>query len=91
MMDGFRAESLAAAVAMGALLGAVHVAVRPVIRILSIPIGCLTMGLIQPAIDIALLYACAHFVEGFSITNPLHALLAVILINTVCAIAAGRH
>ncbi len=91
MLDGFQSASLAASIAMGALLGTVHVAVRPIIRILSIPIGCLTMGLIQPVIDIALLYACAHFVEGFAITNPLHALLAVILINAVCAIGAGRH
>jgi len=91
MLDGFQAESLAASLAMGALLGAVHVAVRPVLRILSIPLGCLTMGLIQPAIDIALLYVCAHYVEGFSITNPLHALLAVVLINVACAIGGGRR
>jgi uncharacterized membrane protein YvlD (DUF360 family) len=58
---------------------------------LSFPIGCLTMGLIQPVIDIALLYACAHYVAGFSITNPLHALLAVILVNAVCAIGVGRR
>jgi uncharacterized membrane protein YvlD (DUF360 family) len=76
---------------MGALLGVVHVAVRPIIRILSMPIGCLTMGLIQPVLDVLILYACAHYVQGFSITNPLHALLAVILINTVCAIAGGRR
>ncbi len=91
MLDGFQAESLAASIAMGALLGVVHVAIRPILRILSIPLGCLTMGLIQPAIDIALLYLCAHFVDGFSITNPLHALLAVVLINVVCAIGAGRR
>ena len=91
LLDGFHAESLAASVAMGALLGAVHVAVRPILRILSIPLGCLTMGLIQPLLDIALLYACAYFIEGFAITNALHALLAVVLINTGTAIAGGRR
>lgn len=91
ILDGFEAESMAAAIAMGALLGVVHVAVRPILRILSAPIGCLTMGLFQPLLDVAILYVCAHYVPGFSITNPLHALLAVILINTACAIGGGRR
>ncbi|MGI6238312.1 MAG: phage holin family protein [Christensenellales bacterium] len=91
MLDGFQADSMGAALLMGALVGAVHVAARPIIRLLSAPIGCLTLGLIQPLIDIALLYLCAGVVDGFSITNPLHALLAVVLINSVCFIAGGRR
>lgn len=90
LLGGFQAESMGAAVAMGVLLGAVHLAVRPVIRIVSAPLGCLTLGLIQPVIDVALIYSCAYLIDGFAVTNILHALLAVILINTVCFIASGR-
>jgi uncharacterized membrane protein YvlD (DUF360 family) len=91
LLSGFQTEDAAAAVAMGVLLGAVHVVVRPILRIVSAPIGCLTLGLIQPVIDLGLIYACDYFVEGFRVTNALHALMAVFLINTVCFIAAGRR
>ena len=90
LMDGFQMEDMRAALAMGVLLGAAHVLVRPVLRLVSLPIGCLTLGLIQPVLDMALIYGCAHLVEGFQVTTVLHALLAVFLINTICFIAAGR-
>ena len=91
MLDGFHAENMESALVMGALLGALHVAVRPILRVVSIPLGCLTLGLIQPLIDLALLYLCDHAVAGFSITSPLHAVIAVMLINTISFIAAGRR
>lgn len=91
LMDGFQMEDMRAALVMGVLLGAAHVLARPVLRLVSAPIGCLTLGLIQPVIDMALIYGCAHFVDGFQVTNLFHALLAVFLINTICLIAAGRR
>lgn len=91
LLDGFHTENMESALVMGALLGAMHVAVRPVLRILSVPLGCLTLGLIQPLIDLALLYACDWAVAGFSITSPLHAIIAVMLINTISFIAVGRR
>lgn len=91
LLDGFQAADMKSAVAMGALLGIVHVVVRPVLKVVSLPIGCLTLGLIQPVIDMGLIYVCDHFVEGFEVTSAAHALLAVFLINVVCFIAAGRR
>lgn len=91
MLDGFYSESIRISLFMGALLGAAHLVLRPVIRVLTAPIGCLTLGLIQPAIDIFLIYGCDRLVDGFSVTDPLHALLAVILINAISFIAAGRR
>ena len=90
MLGGFHSESLQISLFMGALLGIAHLLIRPVLRLLTAPIGCLTLGLIQPVIDIALIYACERVVDGFSVTAPLHALLAVVLINAVTFIAAGR-
>lgn len=91
LLSGFHAEDMTCALAMGVLLGIAHVIVRPVLRIVSAPIGCLTLGLIQPVIDMGLIYACDHFVEGFEVVAPGHALLAVFLINIVGFIAAGRR
>ena len=90
MLGGFHSESLKISLLMGAALGAAHLMLRPVIRLLTAPIGCLTLGLIQPLIDMALIYGCDRLVEGFSVSDPLHMLLAVVMINAVTFIAAGR-
>lgn len=90
LLSGFHAESMGAAFAAGALLGAAHLAIRPIIRFVSRPLGCLTLGLIQPLLDMGLLYLCVSLVDGFAITSKFHALLAVMLINAVCYVAAGR-
>ena len=91
LLNGFQTEADAAAIAVGVLLGVAHVLVRPVLQIVSLPIGCLTLGLIQPVIDLGLIYACDYLVEGFRVTSVAQALMAVFLINAVCFIAAGRR
>ena len=75
---------------VGVLLGAAHLLVRPILRLLSAPIGCLTLGLFGLVIDVALIYVCAHFVEGFAVSGRLYAVLTAILINTICAIVGSR-
>ena len=75
---------------VGVLLGAAHLLVRPILRLLSAPIGCLTLGLFGLVIDVALIYICAHFVEGFAISGLLYAVLTAVLINTICAIVGSR-
>ena len=91
LLPGFHMESIAAGLTAGALLGIVHLVVRPVIRLLAVPLGCLTLGLILPVIDMGLIYACDRYVAGFSVSDPLQVLLSVILINAVTYIAAGRR
>lgn len=76
--------------AVGVLLGAAHLLLRPVLRLLSAPIGCLTLGLFGLVIDVALIYGCAMLVDGFQISGPLYALLTAVLINTICAVTTGR-
>lgn len=90
LLPGFSSEGPAPALAAGILLGAAHLLVRPIVRLLTAPIGCLTLGLILPLIDMGLIYACDHFVNGFSVSDPLQVLLAVILINAITFIATGR-
>ena len=91
LLNGFHTDTMLTAVVMGVVLGVVHLAVRPIVRLLSAPIGCMTLGFINPLLDVVLIYACAQIVEGFEVTNPLHALLAAILINVLCFIGGGRR
>ena len=73
--------------AVGTLLGLAHLIIRPVLRLLSAPLGCLTLGLFGLVIDVGLIYGCAALVDGFPTPTLLYAVLTAILINTITAIA----
>lgn len=86
-----RPESLRPALLVGGLLGLSHLLLRPVLRLVFAPVGCLTLGLFGLVIDVGLIYFCASFVEGFRVPSFLYALLTALLINAICAVAAGRR
>ena len=87
--DAANAVLLRPWIAVGTLLGVAHLLLRPVLRILSAPVGCLTMGLSGFAIDVALIYGCAWLVDGFHVSGLLYAVLTAILINVISAVV-GR-
>jgi len=84
-------EQATPALVTGALLGVAHLLLRPVLRVLFAPLGCLTLGLFGMVIDVGLLYGCDRLVEGFEVPGLLCAVLTAMLINGVCAVAAGRR
>lgn len=84
-------EQAAPALATGALLGIAHIVLRPVLRFIALPLGCLTLGLFGMVIDVGLLYACGNLVEGFEVPGLTYAVVTSVLINAICAIAAGRR
>lgn len=89
--SGWDLEAMRPALLTGAALGVAHILLRPVLRLLFAPLGCLTLGLFGLVIDLGLIYLSAQLVEGFEVPSFLYALLTALLINAVCAIAAGRR
>ena len=90
MLEGISVAGPEEALAAGVVLGIAHLFVRPILRLVSAPIGCMTLGLFGFLIDIGLLYLCAYLVPGFMIYSIWHAALSAILVNATCLIAAGR-
>ena len=84
-------DVLKPALLVGALLGLAHLVLRPVLRLLFAPIGCLTLGLFGAVIDVGLLYGCAAMVDGFEVPGLLYAVLTAFTINVLCAVAGGRR
>ena len=84
-------DQLMAAATVGAFLGIAHIFLRPVLRFIFAPLGCLTLGLFGMVIDIGLLYFCDYMVADFTIPGFLFALLTAIVVNIICTVAAGRH
>ena len=76
---------------VGAALGIAHLILRPLLRLITAPLGCLTFGLSGTVIDVGLIYLSARVLPTFQVPSLLYALLTAILINAVCAFAAGRR
>ena len=76
---------------VGTALGIAHLILRPVLRLITAPLGCLTFGLSGTAIDVGLIYLSARVLPAFQVPSLLYALLTAILINAICAFAAGRR
>ena len=75
---------------VGAALGVLHLILRPVLRLIAVPLGCLTFGLSGAAIDVALIHLSARVVKNFPQPELLYAILTALLINAICAIAIQK-
>ena len=77
------------AVAVGVLLGAAYLVLRPILRVVTFPVGCLTFGLFNAVIDVALLYGCAALIEGFAIESVIAAIGTALLISLLSGVVGG--
>ena len=89
MLPGIVAADVMASLQAGVLLGVAYLLLRPGLKILTLPIGCLTLGLTNFAIDVGLLYGCAYLIEGFSVESVISAVGTALLINGISAVAGG--
>ena len=87
LVGGISYDSLYLGVAAGAALGLVYLLVRPVLRILTLPIGCLTLGLFGYGLDAAMIYALGEYLPGFHVASLESALLAAVFLSAVQMIA----
>ena len=74
---------------VGTALGIAHLILRPVLRLITAPLGCLTFGLFHWVIDVGLIYACAYFIEGFAVSSLAVAVLLALFVNALIAIVGG--
>lgn len=67
----------------GAALGILHLCLRPMLRLLTAPLGCLTLGVSGAGIDIGLIYLSARLIPGLPTPDFTCAALTALLINAV--------
>ena len=84
-------EQAKPALVAGGLLGLAHLFLRPLLRVVFAPLGCLTLGLFGMVIDVGLLYGSSLLVKGFEVPGLLYAVVTALVINGVCAITKGRR
>ena len=81
-VDGVQAAILAALV-----IGLVNATLGSIIKLLTLPIGCLTLGISSLIVNALMFWLAANFVSGFHVTGFVPALLGSIALSLVGAAA----
>ena len=63
------------------VLGVLNVTIKPVIKLLTLPINILTLGLFGLVLNAMFLYLVTFLIEGFEISGFIYAILASLLIS----------
>ncbi len=79
-------ESPVAAVWAAVVLAVVNAFVRPVVKILSLPITILTLGLFALVVNALMIYLVAWIVPGVDTTGFLPTMIAAVIISAVTSL-----
>jgi putative membrane protein len=83
---GIAARSLGAVVVAAALLGLINLIVRPVVRLITLPINLITLGLFGWVINGLMLWATSWLVPGFTVNGFLPAVLGAVLLAMISGV-----
>ena len=86
-LPGIWAADDRSALIAGAVLAVVWLLLRPVARLLTKPLSCLTFGIIGIAVDTALVWACSTYLlqATFTVESLVWALALAVIVNAARA------
>ena len=83
ILPGISVTSFYVALIAGAVLGLINLIIRPIVKILTLPINFLTLGLFAFVINALLVLLTSYLVPGFRVANFWWALLLSFIISIV--------
>lgn len=89
ILQGFRVEGFEAAAVAVAILAVLNLTVRPILKLLALPITCLTFGLFALVINALMMMLTSRLVVGFTVGGFMNALIASVLYAVISAILNG--
>lgn len=85
---GISVENFWYALGAAVALGAVNLLIRPIVKLVTLPINLVTLGLFGLVINAALLWLVAYYVPGFEVSTYLAAFLGGLALSVVSWIAS---
>ena len=94
-IPGIAVEGVYIAIISALILGVLNAVVRPILIILTLPVSIVTLGLFVFVINASLFWFAASFIDGFSVTGFVPALIGSVLLSLVGAasnsLLSGTH
>ncbi|MBD3238651.1 MAG: phage holin family protein [Candidatus Moranbacteria bacterium] len=86
ILPGIVVDGFLAAMSVALVFGLFNALVRPVLKILTLPINILTFGLFSLVLNIFIILAIAYLIKGFEVNNIFMGLLFSFLISVLNSI-----
>ena len=83
LLPGFKVDSLTSAVIASVVIGLVNTFLKPILKIITLPLTILTLGLFSFILNVLLLMLASNLTPGFHIDGFLTAALASILLSLI--------
>lgn len=83
VVPGVRVSSITATLIAAAVIGLVNTTIGNILKLLTLPIGCLTLGLSSLLINGLMFLLAANLVSGFRVDGYIAALLGSIVMSLV--------
>lgn len=88
VVPGIAVASIWTALVAALILSLLNLIVRPILIVLTLPVTILTLGLFLLVLNGLLFLLAASFVEGFSVSGLLPAIVGSVLVSAISAVAA---
>ncbi len=88
VIPGIEVESVYVAIVAALILGLLNLVVRPILFILTLPLTILTLGLFSFVLNALIFWFAASFIEGFSVSGFIPALLGSVVVAIASALAS---
>ncbi len=85
-LPGFHVDEYTTALWAGALLGVLNVTIRPLLKLLALPITLLTLGLFSLIINGFMFSIAAKFIEGFTVDGIWWAVLGAVIVSAIATV-----
>ena len=83
LSKGVYLDSFFTALLVAVVLGVINFTVKPVIKILTLPLNLITFGLLSFVINALMILLVDYFVAGFRVQNFIWALLFSLLLSVI--------
>jgi len=86
LLSGFQVSGWEAAIFAAVILGLLNMTIAPLIKVLALPITCLTFGLFTLVINAAMMLLTARIVTGFEIASFLDAVILAVIFAVISSV-----
>ena len=88
IIPGIEVASVYIAIIAALILGLLNLVIRPILFILTLPLTIITFGLFAFVLNALIFWFAASFIEGFTVTGFIPALLGSIVVAIASAMAS---
>ncbi len=83
LIPGFIIQDLKTALIAAVVIGIINTFIKPVLKIITLPITFITLGLFALVLNVFLLWGAAYITPGFTLEGLLPAILGSIVLSLV--------